>query len=99
MKSPYKNGSVLSDEEFEEVIYGNDFEAVTPKNIVDQSRWHTHFEQVFMNKDWEYYIRIEWARGSTEYQECDLDATVTNVSPQPVATVEFYEIEDDADES
>ena len=68
----------LSDEEFENIVWGDaGYSEITDETITDQDRWHTYFEQVF-EKNGEFF-EISWARGSTEMQEIDLNATIRRV--------------------
>lgn len=54
-------------EEFERYYDSNEFEVEKNEYIVDQDRWHTHYEAIY-SKDGEFY-RLNWSRGSTEYQD------------------------------
>lgn len=50
------------------------FEAVTEEDIVDQSRWNTHYEQVWKDRRDGSLWEFSWSRGSTEQQDFIEDA-------------------------
>ncbi|TCV62319.1 hypothetical protein [Neorhizobium sp. S3-V5DH] len=45
------------------------FEEVTSAEIVGDSRWMKHYEQVFKDTRDGTYWEISWSRGATEYQD------------------------------
>lgn len=46
-----------------------DYEPETSEEILFQSRWSTHFSQVFHRVSDHTYWELSWSRGSTEYQD------------------------------
>jgi hypothetical protein len=74
----------ISDEEFEEITEGDDYKPVTRSKIEDQRRWATMYSQVFQNTKDDTYWELTWQQGSTEQQECDLEATKVKVVPKQV---------------
>jgi len=62
----------LTRNEGQEVIYGDhaDFEAVKgTEQIIDQRRWSTTSEGVFLHKPSGKHYLLSWSRGSTESQD------------------------------
>lgn len=72
----------LSEDDVESVLWGDheDFNSVTMKEIVHQGRWLTTFQQVFKHVPSGTLWRLEWDRGSTEYQD------------EGIQNLEYYEV-------
>lgn len=81
------------DDPMEDVLFGETFERVTEESIYDQDRWHTYYTQVLKHKKTGEYWRADWVAGSTEYQECNPDLTLTQVTPKEVTAIQYFEVE------
>ena len=80
----------MVDELFEEIVYGDDYEEVTGEQIVDTSRWHTLYEQVYKKISDGTFWELSWRRGSTEYQdEGPEDVSIREVVPQEVTVIKY----------
>jgi hypothetical protein len=75
-------------DEFEEIEYGEEWEAVTPEEIAFQNRWNTFYERVYKSPNGKFY-KIEWNRGSTEYQESTSEPTIVEVEPYEVTVTKY----------
>lgn len=64
------------------------FTPVTSEEIEDQGRWVTYYSQVFKYKDGTFW-QARWDRGSTEYQETDLELSVVQVEPYEVTVTKY----------
>jgi hypothetical protein len=78
--------SIYEDEE--DFFDDEDFTEVTREKIEDQRRWSTMFSQVFKYKDGTFW-EASWERGSTEYQETDLELSVVQVEPVQVTVTKY----------
>jgi len=81
---------VNEDEAFE-IIWGDsgEYETIVKEYIVDQSRWGTFYEAIFLKKSDKTFWRGSWETGSTECQETDLGFTMTQVYPKEVLTTVY----------
>lgn len=84
----------LSENELEQLISEdhelcNEFTAMTEAEIVDQSRWSTHYRQVFKHVD-DSFWRFSWSRGSTEYQDNGPENIfIEQVYPKEVTVIKY----------
>ena len=78
----------MSDDEALEIIWGDseEYDTVVEESIIDQSRWSTFHEAVFLKKSDRTFWKGTWETGSTEYQETDLNFIMTQVYPKRVVT-------------
>lgn len=67
--------------------YGDVAKSVVGEKIVEQDRWHTYYEAVCLVGG--MYYRADWAAGSTEYQEADLNLNIVEVYPHVVTKTEY----------
>lgn len=75
-------------DDWEEWVY--DTETVESESITDQGRWETYWTKV-VKKDGKFY-RLDWASGSTEYQDRPFEDTfhqVTEVEPKQVTVTKY----------
>jgi len=86
----------VNEDEALEIIWGDseEYETIVEESIVDQSRWSTFYEAVFLKKSDKTFWRGSWETGSTEYPETDLNFTMTQVYPKEVLTT-IYSTEKD----
>ena len=54
--------------EFEDILYSDEYKEITLQKIEDQDRWYTYVSQVFQKKDDGTFWELSWRRGSTEQQ-------------------------------
>ncbi len=61
----------LTEDQLKEIVWEDDpdYESVTGETIIDQSRWSTYFENVFLRLSDKTLWRFYWSRGSTESQD------------------------------
>ena len=57
------------------------------EEIVCQDRWTTYYTKIVKHTPTDTFYRIDWAVGSTEYQECD----TFDSDPVTLVKVEPYE--------
>ena len=76
----------VSEREALEIIWGDseEYDTVVEESIVGQSRWSTIHEAVFLKKSDRTFWKGIWETGSTEYQETDLNFSMTQVYPKKV---------------
>ena len=87
-----KYGYDLDDpDEADEILF--EWETLEEEKIDDQDRWHTYFSKVVKSPLGVPY-KVSWARGSTEYQECDLEYHMVKVKPVQVTTTTYVKDED-----
>lgn len=80
-------------EEFEDILYNDEYAPVTDSKITDQSRWYTYYERTFQKKDDGTFWTLTWSRGSTEQQDEGLmDTQIVQVEPVSVTVIEYKEI-------
>ena len=58
--------------------------------IVDQDRWATYHEMIIKYGD--RYYKINYDRGSTEYQESSGEYTITEVKPVEVTVTKYVKV-------
>lgn len=80
----------INDEEFENIMFGDEYKEITSERIDDQSRWNTYFSQVFQKISDGTYWEVYWCRGSTESQYTELEAKMQQVKPVE-KTITTYE--------
>ena len=81
----------LTEEEFEEITWGDQYEEMTDERITDKRRWVSSVEQTFKKKDDGTYWDVMWEVGNTENQECDLNASIIEVEPVS-ETITIYKV-------
>ena len=59
----------MTEEEIEDIFWGDEYEEVTKPDITGTSRWSTFYEQVFKKKSDGTFWEASWSRGSTEMQD------------------------------
>lgn len=79
-------------EEIEDLFYGSDYTQVTDECITDTSRWSNYVEQVFQHKGSGKYYRANWEVGATEYQDVDMEVTLTEVEPFLAQVTKYREV-------
>ena len=62
------------------------------ENIIEQGRWYTLYEYVFKDKKENKFYRTYIRKGSTEYQEDEIDEFLEceEVFPQEVTITKYY---------
>lgn len=86
----------LTEEEFEDIVWGPDYTAITDTNkITGKSRWSYNKEQVFLHIATNKYYKVKWTEAATEYQDQEPYATIAEVEPVEVVitTIEYKEVE------
>ena len=84
-----KYGYNLDDPDtIDEILF--EWETVEGETIDRQDRWHTYYSKVVKSPLLVYY-RISWARGSTEYQECEPEYEMVKVKPITKTITTFVE--------
>jgi len=63
------------------------------ETVEGQDRWHTHWSKIVRSPLLVPY-KVSWTSGSTEYQDCDPDYTMTKVKPVETITTIYVEDKD-----
>ena len=81
---------VEEDELFEKLLWdGGRFKGVRDETIVDQGRWHTYCEAIVKDTENDTFLELNYKRGSTEHQECELELRVYEVVPEEYTAVRY----------
>lgn len=78
----------ISWEEFEEIQEGGEWKAVTSEELVERSRWHILYAQVFKSPE-ERFFRFNWRVGATEYQDNDESIYMIEVEPYEEIVINY----------
>lgn len=92
----------LTDDEIEELLYGDSFEGHTYEEVseerVGDSRWMDFFQTTLRRDDGTFW-QLSYSRGKTEYQDNGLeDAEFYQVWPREVTTVTYVSTPPDGKE-
>ena len=84
-----------TDDDLQDMVWGDhpDFETIVDESVIDTDRWHTYYESIIKEKGTGKFYNLSWAVGSTEYQECDLDARLFEVVPKEVVKIEYVKVD------
>lgn len=84
---------LVADEDFKWLLAGDEheeFEAMTPERLEDQSRWSVYKSRVFRHKPTGRYFELYWGEGATEYQDGqDEPWSFNEVEPEEVTVTIF----------
>lgn len=83
----------ISREEFEEEFENGDYDRLSD-DIIDQGRWRSLHEMIYLNTKTGKYYKILWNLGSTENCDADDDMGVCEVEPYQVTVTQYREVKD-----
>jgi hypothetical protein len=69
-----------------------DFETVVGERVIDTGRSYVRYESIVKEKETGKFFSLTWATGSTEQQECELDALLFEVVPQEVTKTIYVRV-------
>jgi hypothetical protein len=86
---------MIDDDAAMEIIWGDhpDYVIIEDEKITEQSRWSTFHTAVFKKSDGTFWRGV-WETGSTEYQETDLNFTLTQVTLKEVLVVTYVPLKE-----
>jgi hypothetical protein len=87
----------IDNETFEEILWNGheDFETVTKREIVNQSRWSIYKSQVFKQISTGKFFEAYWGEGATEMQRGQGGSWLfTEVEPEEVLVVKYKPVKD-----
>lgn len=86
---------ILTPEEARNVIWGDDENwgrVSGTKKIVEQGRWDTYFEEIFLHRPTNEHYCFEWSEGSTECQDSEPFEYDNEVKPVKMIQKEVTEL-------
>jgi hypothetical protein len=83
-----------TEEDLQDMVWDDhpNFETVVGERVIDTGRWYLRYESIVKEKETGKFFSLTWAAGSTEQQECELDALLFEVVPQEVTKTIYVRV-------
>jgi hypothetical protein len=83
-----------TEEDLQDMVWDDhpDFETVVSESVIDTGRCYIRYVSIIKEKETGKFFSLSWAVGSTEQQECELDALLFEVVPQEVTKTIYVKV-------